>query len=435
MSADDDRAHEAGHLGVGVRQGSLSRAPAGSLRDPALRFWLRPSVEPFAASGGALYLQRPGEREDLVIRAPSAADRALIASLRDGPADVVELRERMLRRGADLEPGQLDALHDAGVLMGSTEAPAPLPAADAERFARQLPWFAEWREPTQVQRGLRAARVVVLGCGGLGCWAVGALACAGIGGFTLIDDDVVELSNLNRQVLFSVADVGAPKVECAARWLRAFDPAIRVEAVRATIAGPERLRAHLEGAAALILVADRPPHRIGSWAGEACCAARVPWIAAGQTPPILRVGPTYVPGRSACHACHQTQLRRGHPLHAELAAAQDDDPPAATTLGPASGIVGSLIAMEVLHLLAGRLPLATEGRALLLDMRTLEQRWEDVERLDDCPACHHLADDAAGAHDAGRPAGEGDVASPPPPAPGRVQRARQQPERGGRRPR
>ena len=61
--------------------------------------------------------------------------------------------------------------------------------------------------------------------------------------------------------------------------------------------------------------------------------------------------------------------------------------PPAITLGPATGVVGTLLSLEVMHLLIGDGPVATEGRAMLLDMRTLEQRWEDVERDPDCPIC------------------------------------------------
>ena len=81
-------------------------------------------------------------------------------------------------------------------------------------------------------------------------------------------------------------------------------------------------------------------------------------------------------------------MRRAFPLYDELADRLNAEPPRATTFGPASGIAGTLVALELTHLLLGR-PVATEGRALLLDMRTLATRWEEVERLRDCPACHH----------------------------------------------
>ena len=103
-----------------------------------------------------------------------------------------------------------------------------LPRELRERFDRQLPYFAEAGEPAAAQRRLAGSTVVVLGCGGLGTWALGALASAGVGRFVLVDDDTVELSNLNRQILYGVDDLGAAKVERAAAWLARFDPGAEV---------------------------------------------------------------------------------------------------------------------------------------------------------------------------------------------------------------
>jgi bacteriocin biosynthesis cyclodehydratase domain-containing protein len=94
-----------------------------------------------------------------------------------------------------------------------------------------------------------------------------------------------------------------------------------------------------------------------------------------------------MPGRGPCFACHERALAAAFPLYPELAEQRRHDPTPATTLGAASGVVGTLVALEVMHLLIGDGPVATEGRALLIDMRTLDQRWEPVERDPDCPVC------------------------------------------------
>jgi molybdopterin/thiamine biosynthesis adenylyltransferase/rhodanese-related sulfurtransferase len=87
------------------------------------------------------------------------------------------------------------------------------------------------------QRRLLQARVLVAGAGGLGCAALQYLAAAGVGTIGIADDDVVRLSNLHRQVLYTVNDIGSSKAECAARWLRQLNPEIdiHVHAVRLTV--------------------------------------------------------------------------------------------------------------------------------------------------------------------------------------------------------
>lgn len=86
------------------------------------------------------------------------------------------------------------------------------------------------------QRKMLQASVLVAGAGGLGCAALQYLAAAGVGTIGIADDDVVQLSNLNRQVLYTVNDIGFPKAESAARWLRQLNPeiGIHVHAVRLT---------------------------------------------------------------------------------------------------------------------------------------------------------------------------------------------------------
>ena len=112
----------------------------------------------------------------------------------------------------------------------SAERPlvAPGPALTAEQFSRysrqlMLPGFGD-----TAQRRLRAARVLIIGAGGLGTAVAPVLAASGIGTLGLIDDDVVELSNLHRQLAHGVADLGRPKVDSLADAIAAIDPGCRV---------------------------------------------------------------------------------------------------------------------------------------------------------------------------------------------------------------
>lgn len=100
---------------------------------------------------------------------------------------------------------------------------AALSAERIARYSRQLalPGFGE-----SAQRRLAAARVLVIGAGGLGSALVPVLAGAGVGTIGVVDDDVVELSNLHRQLSHGVADIGRPKVDSLADTVRAIDPAI-----------------------------------------------------------------------------------------------------------------------------------------------------------------------------------------------------------------
>jgi bacteriocin biosynthesis cyclodehydratase domain-containing protein len=391
VSERDDRDPRAsGGRRVGVLEGELTA------------YRLRPSVELFPAPDGTVYVLRPGE-PDLALRNLDGVARTVLGGLRHTP-----VRAGDLGAGA---AGVLATLASAGVVMRADVAAAPDP-----RHERQEPYLAALGLD---QSRLRDASVAILGCGGLGTWAVAALAGLGIGRLVIADDDTVELGNLNRQVLYAHGDVGARKVDCAARWVRAFDPSLNVDARAERIRSPDDVERLVDGADALVQAADWPPYELNRWVNAACLARRVPFITASQVPPLLRVGPFYIPGRTACFACHERQLRASSPHYDALVRhrrERADEP--AVTLGPSSGLIGAMVAGEVLHLLADPGAVATAGRAMLLHMATLEQRWEAVVRDPACPACHHLADVDPG---------QGAVASDPPEDPPDPQRADRQP--------
>lgn len=125
------------------------------------------------------------------------------------------------------------------------------------------------------QRALRAARVLIVGQGGLGCPAVQYLAAAGVGQLTLVDADRVSLSNLHRQTLYQTADVGAFKVHKAADWVKSQNPHIEVTAVAAMLTA--------ENAPILLnnidLVLDCTDNFSARYLiNDACAAAGIPWV-------------------------------------------------------------------------------------------------------------------------------------------------------------
>lgn len=394
MSSHEDRGHRAsGPERVRLLQGRLDSAigsPAGEAGDPL--YLLRGSVEPFVDRQGALYFVRPG-MPDLVVRDPDPLDVALVTALAGGARSMDEL----LADPALGEPGgkalskKLAALAAAQLLQISDPAAAGrLTDEDRERFSRQLLYLGEFGDPAALQRGLRDASVLILGCGGLGSWAAAAAACLGLGRLILVDDDRVDLSNLNRQILFPRSSVGRLKVETLGAWLSGFDPDVRVTAHARRIGGPEDVAALLPDVDAVVLAADAPAYVIGRWVNQACASQRIPFLTAGQLPPILRIGPTYTPGAGPCLSCHEIALREESPLYDDYVAFRSGAQPTAATVGPASGVLGSMLALELMQLLIGERP-TTVDAALILDMRTFEIRREVVRRRPDCPACRDLA--------------------------------------------
>jgi molybdopterin-synthase adenylyltransferase len=353
---------------------------------------LRPTVEVFPASDGHAYLLA-GEDRHLRIASPTAAQLEIIAAL-DGSCDS-EVVERVRARGHEV------GLHEVRDVIASLQAAGVIEDADddhrfglsdedLERFDRQLRYFGDLglgRPRAAPQRRLRDAHVVILGLGGLGSWALQALACAGVGRITAVDFDRVELSNLSRQSIYRPQDIGRLKVDCATEWVAAFAPNIRFETRAARLGSAEAIAQVVRGADMVLGLVDSPVGQIEAWISEACRREAVAVLSASQFPPLVRVGPMYLPGRAGCHGCLISRVREEFPLFDELAAWRRQFPSPAATLGPASALIGSLLANEALNFLAQICPPATVGCSILLDLRTLEMRREPVLPHAACPTC------------------------------------------------
>src|SRR3954451_4109349 len=228
---------------------------------------LRDTVEVFAARTGAVDFSRGGARAEHVIRDPDERSRLLLELVRDDAREPAELAGLLTARGHPASPAEAEAALEQLVELRLAEdedraAEAGLGPERRERLDRQLAYFADLHGQDGAyarQRRLAAARVTVLGCGGLGSWAAAGLACSGVGHLRLVDPDVVAPSNLNRQILFRPEDTGRAKVEVAAGWLRSFDPAVVVETRAGRVAGPDEARAAVAGSDLVVLTADAPP--------------------------------------------------------------------------------------------------------------------------------------------------------------------------------
>jgi hypothetical protein len=255
--------------------GSHEVSRANPRSDTQTRYVLRADLEVFEAPDGDVYLL--GHEEDHVLERPGPSERALLLMLSDHPLSPSEMANVLEGQADQAQASEAVETLVASGLLNIYQQPTALPLRPevAERYDRQLAYFALTQpgaEHAQQQR-LAQTTVVVIGVGGLGSWAAAALACVGVGKLVLVDDDTVELSNLNRQVLFRPQDVGALKVEVAAAALRAFNPDLEIESRPEQIRGVNGVARLLGGASIVVATADWPPYRIARWINEACVRA------------------------------------------------------------------------------------------------------------------------------------------------------------------
>ena len=240
---------------------------------------------------------------------------------------------------------------------------------EVERYARHLV-LREVGGPGQGK--IRAARVLIVGAGGLGSPVALYLAAAGIGKLGLVDDDAVSLSNLQRQILFRTKDIGRPKVEVGAEALKALNPQVQIESHNLRITAANAL----ELIAGYDIVADGSDNFATRFLlNDACFFAKKVLVSAAVTE---------FEGQLATYKGHEPDA----PCYRCLFPAP---PPPGTVpncsetgvLGAAAGVMGSLQALEVLKEAAG-LGTGLSGKVLTYKALSAEFR---IARLAKDPAC------------------------------------------------
>lgn len=226
----------------------------------------------------------------------------------------------------------------------------------------------------EAQERVLGAHAVIIGAGGLGSPAALYLAASGVGHITLVDDDVVDLTNLQRQIAHTTQRVGQPKVTSAAEAMGAINPGVRVTALQA------RADAHLLDTLVreASVVLDCSDNYATRHAVNAACVRHARPLVAGA---VIRFDAqiTVVDPRepqAPCYACL-------------FAADADFEEVACSTMGvfaPLVGVVGAMQAAEALKLVAG-VGSSLAGRLMMLDGRTMDWSTLRTARAPHCPVC------------------------------------------------
>ncbi|MEN6610624.1 MAG: HesA/MoeB/ThiF family protein [Methanoregulaceae archaeon] len=233
---------------------------------------------------------------------------------------------------------------------------------EKKRYARQLLLFGE-----EGQEKLKGAEVFIAGAGGLGSPVSIYLAVAGVGTITIVDNDVVELTNLNRQILHRDRDMGRKKVASAEEKLREINPDIAVNAIDATI-GEENVENLVGNADVIVDAMDNYPTRF--LLNRTAIRKNIPLVHAAIRG-LHGQATTVIPGKTPCISClfPHAPPKEVFPV-----------------LGATPGVLASIQATEVVKYLTGTGELLA-GRLLLWDGLTSRAEEIAVQRNPKCQVC------------------------------------------------
>jgi molybdopterin/thiamine biosynthesis adenylyltransferase len=233
------------------------------------------------------------------------------------------------------------------------------------RYSRQLviPDFGE-----EGQRKLKDSHVVIVGIGGLGCASATYLTAAGVGHITIVDFDTVELSDLNRQILYWEDDIGEKKVVVAQRKLSKLNHSLEITPVFAKIT-EENVFGIIERSQVVVDGLDNAATRLV--VNSACIKQKIPYVYGGVSR-LRGMITTIIPGQTPCLACLSPEGAKGLGV-----------------LGITPAIIANLQALEAIKLLIGHSP-SLAGKLLIFNGDDTKFRVYEIRRNESCPVCSHV---------------------------------------------
>jgi molybdopterin/thiamine biosynthesis adenylyltransferase len=246
------------------------------------------------------------------------------------------------------------------------------------RYSRQLGWLSmnagvRGSEAAILDR-LKAKTITILGVGGVGTHVAWNLAACGIGELHLVDGDTVEMSNLNRQLFYTPQDVGRPKVEVTAERLKQFNPDLKVRTTKMYLNGVSDIAKAIHRSDYVVRSLDSPAE-IMTWVNEACLKAGIPSLGGGFFAQGAIVGPTVIPGETACLACNASS------------ALPTVDRGTGGTFAPVVTTCAGLISGEVVAYLGKLGKVRTAGAIMLIEAPTFSINFSSIQKNENCRAC------------------------------------------------
>lgn len=356
---------------------------------------LKPFVEYSFAVNKILFFARPGTAIEL-----EDAGKFIftVCNLMDGEKSIEDIREKLSSdypvETAFLED-LLSTLDNEGLIEDLAVCkPGSLSVYDVERWSRNIEFLGAYSKAKDNkyshQEKIKKMKVCLLGLGGVGSGVLYNLVAMGVQNIRIVDFDNVELSNLNRQIIYDECDVGKSKAEAARAKILRFYPQANIDAFRKKVVSAESLKDFIEGCDIVINAADQPREHIIDWLNLACVNANIPFIC-GALDSRYAIYYSIIPGKTGCIECWKSSARKSGVLfqdfyrNEEFRAAESPN----VTIMPFISIISGLMCADFLKIATNILSPLSLGKLNSFDfidgkISTLESWGKDPN----CSICN-----------------------------------------------
>jgi molybdopterin/thiamine biosynthesis adenylyltransferase len=355
---------------------------------------LKPTVQ-MNKIGELIYLRASGYTSEIENKSGSFS---MLLSFMDGTRDVIDLTKSLNEKYPALTTENvqeiINYLDDLFLLEdAATSLPSSLDTYDVERWHRNINFFGSFCHLSEnkydYQSKLKEAKVALLGLGGLGSHILYDLAAMGVQNIRAVEFDKVEISNLNRQILYTEADVGKYKAEIAQKRIKEFSPHLNFEVYNYKIQSTEDVQKAITGCDIVICVADRPKMEILDWVNHACVKENIPLITGGLDTQLARFY-SIIPGQTGCISCWRKQVHHTDDFSDQLLTEQRKtqlrgDNAAFVTF---VSLITGLMLTEFVKIVTGIKPPQAAGKVLEIDFDRMRiEEGESWLKYPDCEIC------------------------------------------------
>ncbi|MCQ9124709.1 HesA/MoeB/ThiF family protein [Rodentibacter caecimuris] len=241
----------------------------------------------------------------------------------------------------------------------------------------------------EYQNKIFNAKVCLLGCGGLGSHILYELTAVGFLNLTIVDFDKIELSNLNRQILYKEIDIGKSKVKTAYENIKAFSPAANILAIETKIKSKDDILKIIRDHDLVICVADKPREKIIDWLNSACVEANVPYINGGLN--LARCSfYSVIPNKTGCADCWRNSVLdtiQDDILSIDINDSVDYTKPA-PALSALVSIAAGVMVSEAVKIITNICPPSLGNKLKVFDFLSCEIKTVEHWKIDkDCSIC------------------------------------------------